>query len=60
VLCASFVEKNYFIYNHIFPSIDRFFVPGCKASEPYTGRSQEAKYVESWPNTTSAWLGWLE
>jgi hypothetical protein len=20
--------------------------------------SQEAKYVESWPNTTSAWAGW--
>jgi hypothetical protein len=22
------------------------------------GVSQEAKYVESWPNTTSAWAGW--
>jgi hypothetical protein len=21
-------------------------------------QSQEAKYVESWPNTTSAWAGW--
>jgi hypothetical protein len=21
-------------------------------------RSQEAKYVESWPNTSSAWAGW--
>ncbi len=22
------------------------------------GRTQEAKYVESWPNATSAWAGW--
>jgi hypothetical protein len=22
------------------------------------GRSQEAKYIECWPNTTSAWAGW--
>jgi hypothetical protein len=22
------------------------------------GGSQEAKYVESWPNMTSAWAGW--
>jgi hypothetical protein len=21
-------------------------------------KSQEAKYVKSWPNTTSAWAGW--
>jgi hypothetical protein len=21
-------------------------------------KSQEAKYVECWPNTTSAWAGW--
>jgi hypothetical protein len=21
-------------------------------------RPQEAKYVESWPDTTSAWAGW--
>jgi hypothetical protein len=21
-------------------------------------KTQEAKYVESWPNTTSAWAGW--
>jgi hypothetical protein len=21
-------------------------------------RTQEAKYVESWPNTTSVWAGW--
>jgi hypothetical protein len=24
----------------------------------YTVRFQEAKYVERWPNTTSAWAGW--
>jgi hypothetical protein len=23
------------------------------------GQTQEAKYVESWPNTTSAWAGWI-
>jgi hypothetical protein len=23
-----------------------------------TGQTQEAKYVESWPNSTSAWAGW--
>jgi hypothetical protein len=22
------------------------------------GATQEAKYIESWPNTTSAWVGW--
>jgi hypothetical protein len=22
------------------------------------GQAQEAKYVERWPNTTSAWAGW--
>ncbi len=27
--------------------------------EPLTWSvTQEAKYVESWPNTTSAWAGW--
>jgi hypothetical protein len=24
-----------------------------------SARSQEAKYVERWPNTTSAWAGWI-
>jgi hypothetical protein len=24
----------------------------------FVATNQEAKYVESWPNTTSAWAGW--
>jgi hypothetical protein len=23
-----------------------------------TGGTQEAKYIENWPNTTSGWAGW--
>jgi hypothetical protein len=34
---------------------------GCKeywGSSPRKLVTQEAKYVERWPNTTSAWAGW--
>jgi hypothetical protein len=31
----------------------------AKIYQSYTSsESKEAKYVESWPNTTSAWAGW--
>ncbi len=38
-----------------------FQLPGNSAIKQYTGwvdMLQEAKYVECWPNTTSAWAGW--
>ncbi len=35
---------------------------GCRPGEwegaSGVGGTQEAKYVEGWPNTTSAWAGW--
>ncbi len=30
----------------------------AKKYQSYTSEPKEAKYVESWPNTTSAWAGW--
>ncbi len=32
--------------------------PTIQLLHKYTGWTQEAKYVERWPSTTSAWSGW--
>ncbi len=39
-------------------SINRQYTCTCMYTRPTRGATQEAKYVESWPSTTSAWAGW--
>jgi hypothetical protein len=38
--------------------LDFLLLPVLSTTQLCVVCTQEAKYVESWPNTTSAWAGW--
>ncbi len=56
----SKIGVKVFLYSLTFTNLLNIHIH--KILPPQKGRgdvvNQEAKYVESWPNTTSAWAGW--